>query len=444
MKSLQIILLLFCTFSFGQNGFEISDLKKTVIPFKLINNLIFIPVNINGVDLTFLLDSGVNETLLFSLENKEVSFNDLAKIKFSGLGESKDVEGLRSDNNLVTIGKDFKDNKQTVFIILDESINFSSHVGIPVNGIIGYQFFKNHPVQIDYVTQKITIFNDTKLLSKRSKHFESFPITLETNKPYMMAGVEMTQKRVKSKMLLDLGNSDAVWLFPKLIKDFVYNRPNIDDYLGQGFNGDIYGKRSRIHRLYIGDFAFEKPLAAMPDEYSIQNLRIVPDRKGSVGSDIFRRFTVIFNYPENRLYLKKNKHFNEPFIFNKSGLDLQHDGMIWEKDLVQVETTPARSDNEGVKAYEAEKSFKYNFVLKPQYSVVGCRKDSPCYVAGIRKDDKIITINKKKASEYTLEKINNLLREEDGTLVTFEMERDLQKMTFQIILIDPIPYKDGN
>ncbi len=444
MKSLQIILLLFCTFSFGQNGFEISDLKKTVIPFKLINNLIFIPVNINGVDLTFLLDSGVNETLLFSLENKEVSFNDLAKIKFSGLGESKDVEGLRSDNNLVTIGKDFKDNKQTVFIILDESINFSSHVGIPVNGIIGYQFFKNHPVQIDYVTQKITIFNDTRLLSKRSKHFESFPITLETNKPYMMTGVEMTQKRVESKMLLDLGNSDAVWLFPNLIKDFVYNRPNIDDYLGQGFNGDIYGKRSRIHRLYIGDFAFEKPLAAMPDEYSIQNLRIVQDRKGSVGSDIFRRFTVIFNYPENRLYLKKNKHFNEPFIFNKSGLDLQHDGMIWEKDLVQVETTPARSDNEGVKAYEAEKSFKYNFVLKPQYSVVGCRKDSPCYVAGIRKDDKIITINKKKASEYTLEKINNLLREEDGTLVTFEMERDLQKMTFQIILIDPIPYKDGN
>lgn len=444
MKSLQIILLLFCTFSFGQNGFEISDLKKTVIPFKLINNLIFIPVNINGVDLTFLLDSGVNETLLFSLENKEVSFNDLAKIKFSGLGESKDVEGLRSDNNLVTIGKDFKDNKQTVFIILDESINFSSHVGIPVNGIIGYQFFKNHPVQIDYVTQKITVFDDNKLLSKRSKHFESFPITLETNKPYMMTGVEMTQKRVESKMLLDLGNSDAVWLFPKLIKDFVYNRPNIDDYLGQGFNGDIYGKRSRIHRLYIGDFAFEKPLAAMPDEYSIQNLRIVPGRKGSLGSDIFRRFTVIFNYPENRLYLKKNKHFNEPFIFNKSGLDLQHDGMIWEKDLVQVETTPARSDNEGVKAYEAEKSFKYNFVLKPQYSVVGCRKDSPCYVAGIRKDDKIITINKKKASEYTLEKINNLLREEDGTLVTFEMERDLQKMTFQIILIDPIPYKDGN
>lgn len=444
MKSLKFILLLFCTFSFAQNGFQISDPKKTVIPFQLINNLIFIPVNINGADLTFLLDSGVNETLLFSLENKEVSFNDLVKIKFSGLGESKDVEGLRSDNNLVTIGKDFRDHKQTVFIILDESINFSSHVGIPVNGIIGYQFFKDHPVQIDYVTQKIIVFNDNKLLSKRSKRFESFPITLETNKPYIMAGVEMTQNRVESKMLLDLGNSDAVWLFPKLIKDFVYNRPNIDDYLGQGFNGDIYGKRSRIHRLYIGDFAFEKPLAAMPDEYSIQNLRIVPNRKGSLGSDIFRRFTVIFNYPENRLYLKKNKHFNEPFIFNKSGLDLQHDGMIWEKDLVQVETMPARSDNEGVKAYEAEKSFKYNFVLKPQYSVVGCRKDSPCFVAGIRKDDKIITINKKKASDYTLEKINNLLREEDGTRVTFEVERDLQKMTFQIILIDPIPYKDGN
>jgi hypothetical protein len=46
---------------------------------------------------------------------------------------------------------------------------------------------------------------------------------------------------------------------PTLIKDFVYNRPNIDDFLG-GFNGDIYGKRSRIHNFYLGDFRFENLL----------------------------------------------------------------------------------------------------------------------------------------------------------------------------------------
>lgn len=313
MKFLRFAFVFLSIFCFGQNGFQIIDEKKTVIPFQLINNLIFIPLNINGVDLTFLLDSGVNETILFSLENKEINFNDVEKIKFSGLGETKNIEGLKSENNLVKIGKNFKDLNHTVFIILDESINFSSHVGIPVHGIIGYEFFQNLPVEINFNSKKITVFKEEKNFTKKSKKFKEFPITIEGNKPYILAGVEMTNNRVDSKMLIDLGNSDAVWLFPKLIKDFVYNRPNIDDYLGQGFNGDIFGKRSRIHRLYIGDFTFEKPLTAMPDEYSIQHLKLVPDRKGSIGSDILKRFTVIFNYPQKKIYLKKNRNFNDPF-----------------------------------------------------------------------------------------------------------------------------------
>ena len=444
MKFLMVLFLFAFSLITAQKGFEISDPKKTVIPFQLINNLIFVPLNINGVDLTFLLDSGVNETILFSLDNKEVNFNDIEKIKFSGLGESKDIEGLRSDNNIVNIGKDFKDFNHTIFIILDESINFSSHVGIPVNGIIGYQFFKNHAVQIDYTSKKITVFNKEETFRKRSKKFTEFPISIEGNKPYLMAGVEMTSQKVDSKLLVDLGNSDAIWLFPKLIEDFVYNRPNIDDYLGQGFNGDIFGKRSRIHRLYIGDYVFEKPLTAMPDEYSIQNLKLVPNRKGSIGSDILRRFTVIFNYPGKTMYFRKNTNYKDPFLFNKSGLDIQHDGLTWESNVVRVETKKSNQNPEEIKVYDAKEAFQYSFVLKPKYSIAGCRPDSPCFTAGLRKNDKIISINRKKAGNYTLQSINNLLRSDDGTKVNFEVERDSHILKFQVILKDPIPYQDEN
>lgn len=445
MKFLKILFIFLFTYSSAQNGFEISDDKKTVIPFKLINNLIFVPLNINGVELTFLLDSGVNETILFSLDDKEINFNDTEKIKFSGLGESKNIEGLRADNNLVKIGNDFIDKKHTIFIILDESINFSSHVGIPVHGIIGYHFFKNNLVEIDYITEKIIVYKDEKNFIKNKKRFKEFPITIEGNKPYLMTDVEMTNQKVPSKMLLDLGNSDAIWLFPKMIENFVYNRPNIEDYLGQGFNGDIYGKRSRIHRLFIGNFAFEKPLTAMPDEYSIQSLKIVPNRKGSVGSEILRRFTVIFNYPENKIYLKKNRHYSDPFLFNKTGLDVQHDGMIWEKDIVKLETVKDFTDRtENSVNYQIQETFKYNMILKPQFSVAGCRIDSQCDLAGIRKNDKIISINNKKASTLTLQKINNLLRLPDDTILTFEVERNSQKLIFKITLKDPIPYQDAN
>ena len=445
MKFLKILLLLTFSLSFAQKGFEINDAKKTVIPFKLINNLIFLPLEINGVKLNFLLDSGVNETILFSLEDKEVNFNDTEKIKFSGLGESMDIEGLKSENNLVTIGKNFRDENHTIFVILDERINFSSHVGIPVNGIIGYHFFKNHPIDIDFISHKITVYNSPEFFKKRSRRFKEFPITIEGNKPYMKADVEMTSKKVSSKMLLDLGNSDAVWLFPKLIEDFVYNRPNIEDYLGQGFNGDIFGKRSRIHRLYIGDFIFEKPLSAMPDEYSIQNLKLVPDRKGSIGSDIFRRFQVIFDYPGNKVYLRKNKHFNDPFLFNKSGLDIQQDGMTWQKDLVKINTSKVKQSAEENNLIYRDDKFAYNFVLKPKFSVAGCRKDSPCFSAGIQKGDEIITINKKQVGDLTLAKINEMLKEEDGTVLMFEVLRNNNfTKTFKITLKDPIPYQDAD
>ena len=76
-------------------------------------------------------------------------------------------------------------------------------------------------------------------------------------------------------MLIDLGNSDAMWLFPNRIPNFNYNRPNIDDFLGRGFNGDIYGKRSRIHALKLGNNILNEPIVAMPSEESIKSMNFV-------------------------------------------------------------------------------------------------------------------------------------------------------------------------
>ena len=440
MKFIKIIFLLSSILSFSQGGFEISHSKKTVIPFQLINDLIFIPININGITLTFLLDSGVNETVLFSLDNKKINFNDIEKIKFSGLGESIDIVGLKSENNTVIIGNNYKDSEHTVFIILDERINFSSHIGIPVNGIIGYHFFKNYALEINYSTKKITVFNDANIYHKRKKNFTEFPITIEGNKPYLIAEVEMTDKKISSKLLIDLGNSDAVWLFPKLIEDFEYNRPNIDDYLGRGFNGDIFGKRSRIHALYLGKFIFKKPISAIPDEYSIQNLSLVSDRKGSIGNDILRRFTVISDYPGKKFLLKKNKYYSDPFLFNSSGLDIMQDGMTWNKDELMVETRKAVKTPYGQEIEEVLRNFNYNFVLKPKFVVAGCRPDSPCYIAGMRKNDQLISINKKKVSDMSLEKINHYFKQGDGKQISLEIERNAQIQNIIITLVDPIPY----
>jgi hypothetical protein len=83
------LVLLLCSFSiFAQNGFQFNNSgNKVSIPFQLINNLVFIPLNVNGTEFTFLLDSGVQETILFSLDdNEEVSFKNIEKVILRGLG----------------------------------------------------------------------------------------------------------------------------------------------------------------------------------------------------------------------------------------------------------------------------------------------------------------------------------------------------------------------
>jgi hypothetical protein len=438
---LKFILLFFFFGILGnaQNSFELINAKRAVIPFKLINNLIFIPININGAELTFLVDTGVSETMLFSMENKKIKLENVEKIKFSGLGGSLSLDGFKSERNTAKIGDAMINTSMSLYIVTNEEFNISPHIGIPVNGVIGYHFFKNHPVSIDYVAKKLTVYEDTDLFKKKIKKFEELPITIEKDKPYLYADIEMTNEKKSSKLLIDLGNSDAIWLFPSLIKNFVYNRPNIDDFLGRGFNGDIYGKRSRIHNFYIGKFQFEKPLTAMPDEFSIQHVNLVTDRKGSIGGEIMRRFTIFFDYHNKKLYLKKNRNFDDPFHFNMSGLDFKQDGMQWAEERVKIEPKPySGSMNETFKA----ESFQYNFSLKPLFSIAGVRKDSPTYKAGLKTDDRLISINGKNASNMTLQKINELMKSSEGRDINIVVQRNNETLKISFTLEDPIPYQD--
>src|SRR5690606_36676652 len=113
----------------------------------------------------------------------------------SGLGGDLSIDGYRSDNNIGKAGNNFTNYSMTVFIIVDQQFNISSHVGIPVNGVIGYHFFKNHPISVDYVAKKITIYNDESLFKKKVREVHELSITIEKNTPYIYGDVQMTNEK---------------------------------------------------------------------------------------------------------------------------------------------------------------------------------------------------------------------------------------------------------
>lgn len=412
--------------------------KKVIIPFKLINNLVFIPIKVNGIELNFLLDSGVEETILFSMEERqEVSFKNIEKIKLRGLGSEEEIEGLKSTNNILeTHG--LKSSNHLVYIILDQSFNLSSHIGIPVNGIIGYKFFKNNIVEINYQKKRIVVYaNNEETRKKLDKKFRTIPITIERSKPYIYAKAVVDTVTVPAKLLLDIGNSDAFWIFEN--SKIKLPKKNFPDFLGKGFSGDIEGHRAKIDNFLIDEFNFKKPIVSFPDSSSIKNVNMVPDRIGSIGGEVLKRFTVVLDYADKKLYLKKNNKFSEPFTYNKSGITIQHNGLQWVQETVHLEMVKVATTLEEVQAdNKKDGEFKYKFSLKPVYEIVNIRKNSAAEKCGLQKGDIIVSINKNVPYKYSLQQINTLLKSEEDIWINLEVERNSVILKFRFKLEDEL------
>lgn len=423
----------------AQEDFSIEDHRtKVIIPFKLINNLVFIPIKVNGIELNFLLDSGVEETILFSMEEKkEVSFNNVQKIKLRGLGSEEEIEGLKSTNNtLETHG--LKSHNHLLYIILDQSFNLSSHIGIPVNGIIGYQFFRNNLVEVNYQKRRIVIHSKNEKIQKRiERKFTTIPITLEKSKPYIIANALVDSVNIPSKLLIDIGNSDAFWIFEN--NKIKLPKKNFPDFLGKGFSGDVEGHRAKISKFSIGEFDFKNSIVAFPDSTSIRNVKMVPGRIGSVGGEVLKRFTVILDYEDGKMYLKKNGKFSEPFTYNKSGITVQHNGLQWVQETVHLQTVQVVSAVSEMDANDNKgDNFRYKFSLKPVYEIVNIRKHSAAEKCGLKQGDIIVSINHTTPYKYSLQQINTLLKSEEDIWITLEVERNSLILKFRFKLEDEL------
>ena len=127
-------------------GKYIVNNKKGVdkISFKLLNNVIVIPVEVNGVALSFLLDSGVSKPIVFNFLKASDSLEILnaETIYLKGLGNNGKVPVLKSSGNTFKIG-DVTNYNQDFYVIFDSTINFAPKLGIPIHGIIGFDLFRD-------------------------------------------------------------------------------------------------------------------------------------------------------------------------------------------------------------------------------------------------------------------------------------------------------------
>jgi len=416
------ILICIAANGYSQEGFLLPlDLEKDKIPFKLINNLVVIPVEVNGTSLIFLLDTGVSSTIMFSVaEVDSLQLNNATSVKLKGLGEGGSIPALKSEKNTLKIGEAF-DKDHTIYVIFDKSLNLSTRMGIPIHGIVGYEFFKSFVVETNYSSKKLSFYNPDTYQSKACKKCEHFDIIFQNKKAYIDIDVFASNFSKELTLLIDSGSSDAIWIFDD--EDFIDNslKNSFDDFLGQGISGGIHGKRTKLTKMRLGTFELKNVKAAFPDKESIGNIKFFKEREGSLGGDILKRFNIIYNYPNKSISLKKNKNFKAPFHYNMSGLTLKHDGVVLVSDK-SFKHNNEKTDVSG--ATNISLSEVYNFYLAPRYIVSEIREGSPAALADVFVGDEIISVNGKDTHQYKLHELIGLFASKDGKKIMLKVKRN--------------------
>lgn len=434
-KLFYIFFILFCfKLSYSQNGFVLDQERPSKIYFKLINNLIVIPVEVNNVKLSFLLDTGVSRPILFNILNfnEKLEVNNKESIFLRGLGDGDTVEAIKSTNNVFKIGNTINLN-QDLYAINNPEIDFMARLGLPIHGIIGYDFLNNFIVEINYSKKYLKVHNPKFYKKKKCKKCLESDMVFHNNKPFInVQAVLSNNNLIDLKLLIDSGGSDALWLFEN--KDNNINIPlnNFDDFLGRGLSGNVYGKRAKINQLNIGEFKLTNVNTAFPDSLSIGFASRNTSRNGSLSGDVLKRFNIIFDYPNKKISFKKNRHFNDPFKYNKSGISIEHQGARLVKKVTKNFNFKTYDSENQNSTFSTIESYKYIFV--PAYKIVQIRKDSPADKAGLLINDIVISVNRKPTHTLGLQDIIDIFYGDEGKTVRMIVERNGIQLRYSFVL----------
>jgi hypothetical protein len=374
-------------------GFTFDNPKKKVatIKFKKISNLIIIPVSINGSDsMNFILDSGIKDPIITELTLvEELNLNYMKAIELRGLGDDQITQAYQSGDNTISL-PGLKAQHQMINVIIDENFQISQILGMPVHGLIGFNLFQNFIIKVNYLAEEITLYKPSEFEYRPLKNDIVLPIHFIRNKPMVRAEiVQDSSSVVPVFLLIDTGASDALWLSKSSDEKIKIPEKNIFTFLGVGLGGDLFGHKGRVDALWLGGKFLNYPIVSYPESEYINNVITQEQRHGSIGGEILRRFTVIFDYLNKRLILRANSDFNDKFYYNMSGLEI-------------INPVP------GI----------------PVFTISNVMENSPAWEAGFRQNDQIISINSDSHNDLVLNDINLMLRQRQNKKIRLTVLRN--------------------
>ena len=208
---------------------------------------------------------------------------------------------------------------------LDFHINdynlLTSVYGVRIDGIIGYSLLRRYVVYVDYDHEEISFYTPGTYKYVRGgtllhPSFNNLPIQSATVRDNIT---------VKQRFYFDTGGGLCVLLSEDFVSDSTLftKKKKMVTAMTEGLGGKKTMLLTTAKELKLGTYKFKRvPTYIFDDEYNVTNY---PTLGGLIGADLLRRFNITLNYPKAEIYLKPNTHFNDPFDYSYTGMEIYYE-----------------------------------------------------------------------------------------------------------------------
>jgi Aspartyl protease/PDZ domain len=361
----------------------------TTVPFKLINNHMYVEVKLNGKSYDFLFDTG-GRNVVTPTTARALGLTTQGALQGSGVGEKSEDFGLTKVSHMAIGGAHLDD--QTFVVIALESLGAVE--GRPITGIFGYEVFKRFIVRTDYERQKITLSDPGSF--KYSGSGTRVPFTFSDTQPVVNGEID----GLKGTFTLDTGSRASLDLSsPFVVRNDLVKRwsANFRGVSGWGAGGAARSSFVRPKMFLLGGIPIPGPVVGLSEQRKGAESDIYV--AGNVGAGILKRFNIIWDYPHLQIFFERNMNYSEPDVFDRAGL--------W-----------ANLGGHG-------------------FTVIDVISGGPADHAGLKAGDDIVSVDGRVAGgEMSLPEFRQYVKGALGTSLTLNILRGKQSLQITVILRD--------
>ena len=356
------------------------------VPVEVSDHLVLVPIRVNGARPSwFLLDT----------TRPASSLDDVRAVALGLLPHGS--TGSKSLSNVVL---DFPSLKISIpSLALDSFGDLSSRVGRAIQGILGADVLSHFVVVISYDRQSLQLYDPKSFQYKGA----GIKLKMQTLDGVPVLDVKFSVRRrgaLHGLFSIATAQAEAMQFEPSFAAAHKFSELGQKMILFSPLDspGDFDDHLGRIESVQLGKMTLRDAFAIFPGKSEHASAQSSSGVAGAIGGEILDRFTIVLDYPEQFVIFEPNAHFNDLFVADMSG-------------LVLVATPP---------------DFR-------AFGVARVIEKSPAELAGIAVGDMLEKIDGNPASDYTLNDIRALLRQ-DGTEHTLTVLRNGQHLQFTLKL----------